>query len=76
MHPSPPTARRIWRRRWPTAPATSTSDKLLRRHARGMKLSDKLVADAVKRAEGVSAAFIKELMRRVAQAVVSRGEAG
>lgn len=41
-----------------------------------MKLSDKLVADAVKRAEGVSAAFIKELMRRVAQAVVSRGEAG
>ena len=36
---------------------------------------DKLVAEAVKRTEGVSAAFIKELMRRVAQAVVSRGEA-
>lgn len=39
-----------------------------------MKLGDSLVAEAVKRTEGVSAAFIKELMRRVAQAVVSRGE--
>jgi hypothetical protein len=56
-------------------PDTPSRDRLLRLYARGMKLTDKLVAEAVKRTEGVSAAFIKELMRRVAQAVVSRGEA-
>jgi ATP-dependent 26S proteasome regulatory subunit len=55
-------------------PGAPSRDKLLRLYARGMKLADKLVAEAVKRTEGVSAAFIKELMRRVAQVVVSRGE--
>jgi hypothetical protein len=55
-------------------PDAPSRDKLVRLYARGMKLSDKLVTEAVKRTEGVSAAFIKELMRRVAQAVVSRGE--
>jgi hypothetical protein len=56
-------------------PDAPSRDKLLRLYARGLKLTDKLVAEAVKRTEGVSAAFIKELMRRIAQAVVTRGEA-
>jgi hypothetical protein len=55
-------------------PDAPSRDKLLRLYARGLKLTDKLMAEAVKRTEGVSAAFIKELMRRIAQAVVSRGE--
>ena len=49
-------------------PDAPSRDKLVRLYARGMKPSDKLVAAAVKRTEGVSAAFIKELMRRTAQA--------
>ena len=32
-----------------------------------------MVADAVKRTNGVSAAFIKEMMRRTAQAGIERG---
>ena len=39
-----------------------------------LALSPGLVAEAVKRTDGVSAAFIKELMRRTAQAVISRGD--
>lgn len=54
--------------------AAPSRDRLLRLCARALKLTDKLAAEAVKRTEGVSAAFIKELMRCVAQAVVSRGE--
>lgn len=56
-------------------PDAPSRDKLIRLYAHGLKLADKLAAEAVKRTEGVAAAFIKELMRRVAQAVVSRGEA-
>lgn len=39
----------------------------------GLDLSADLVATTVERTEGVSAAFIKELMRRVAQSVAERG---
>jgi hypothetical protein len=40
-----------------------------------MKLSPVLIAEAAKRTEGVSAAFIKELMRRTAQAAIARAGA-
>ena len=48
-------------------------EKLVRLYGRGLKLDGSLVQDAVKRTAGVSAAFIKELMRRTAQASVERG---
>ncbi len=41
--------------------------KLLNLYASELKLSDQLTTSIVKRTEGASAAFIKELMRRVAQ---------
>jgi hypothetical protein len=47
-------------------------EKLVRLYGRGLKLNAALVAEAVKRTEGVSAAFIKELMRRTAQASIER----
>jgi hypothetical protein len=36
-------------------------------------LGDAIVSEAVRRTKGVSAAFIKELMRRTAQASIGRG---
>ena len=48
-------------------------EKLVRLYGGGLKLSDKIVAEAVARTKGVSAAFIKELMRRTAQSSVMRG---
>lgn len=56
-------------------PDAPSREKLVRLYARGMTLADKLVAEAVKRTDGVSAAFIKELMRRTAQNTVARGAA-
>ncbi|MEZ5832462.1 MAG: AAA family ATPase [Dongiaceae bacterium] len=53
-------------------PDAPSRGKLVRLYAYGMTLSDALVADAVTRTDGVSAAFIKELMRRVAQAALAR----
>jgi hypothetical protein len=53
-------------------PDAPSRDKLVRLYARGLKLADALVAEAVQRTEGVSAAFIKELMRRTAQAALAR----
>ena len=46
--------------------------KLVRLYGGGLKLSDALVGEAVTRTKGVSAAFIKELMRRTAQSSVMR----
>jgi ATP-dependent Clp protease adapter protein ClpS len=46
--------------------------KLVQLYGRGLPLSDAVVAEAAQRSEGVSAAFIKELMRRVAQASIVR----
>ena len=54
-------------------PDQTCREKLLRLYGRNMKLSPALVAQAVKRTDGVSGAFIKELMRRTAQAVMARG---
>jgi hypothetical protein len=46
--------------------------KLVRLYGKGLALSDAIAAAAVARTDGVSAAFIKELMRRVAQASIVR----
>jgi AAA+ superfamily predicted ATPase len=53
-------------------PDMGCREKLVRLYSRGLKLSPALVAEAAKRTEGVSAAFIKELMRRTAQAALAR----
>ena len=46
--------------------------KLVRLYGRGLTLDVGIVDEAVRRTEGVSAAFIKELMRRIAQSVIAR----
>jgi ATP-dependent Clp protease adapter protein ClpS len=46
--------------------------KLVQLYGRGLPLSEAIVGEAAQRTEGVSAAFIKELMRRVAQASIVR----
>jgi ATP-dependent Clp protease adapter protein ClpS len=46
--------------------------KLVRLYGRGLTLDAAVVDEAVRRTEGVSAAFIKELMRRIAQSAIAR----
>jgi ATP-dependent Clp protease adapter protein ClpS len=46
--------------------------KLVQLYGRGLPLGDAVVSEAAQRTSGVSAAFIKELMRRVAQASIAR----
>ncbi len=46
--------------------------KLVQLYGKGLPLGDAVVREAAQRTEGVSAAFIKELMRRVAQASIAR----
>jgi cell division protease FtsH len=46
--------------------------KLVRLYSRGLNVSDDLVDDIVRRTANVSASFIKELMRRVAQFHLSK----
>jgi ATP-dependent Clp protease adapter protein ClpS len=46
--------------------------KLVQLYGRGLPLGDAVVSEAAQRTKGVSAAFIKELMRRVAQASIAR----
>ncbi len=46
--------------------------KLVQLYGRGLPLGDAVVAEAAQRTNGVSAAFIKELMRRIAQASIVR----
>lgn len=48
-------------------------EKLVGLYGRGLTLDAAVVGSAVTRTEGVSAAFIKELMRRTAQASLARG---
>ncbi|WP_420967340.1 hypothetical protein [Bradyrhizobium sp. B120] len=49
--------------------------KLIRLYGKGLPLEQPVIDEAVRRTEGVSAAFIKELMRRLAQAsIVSDGD--
>jgi ATP-dependent 26S proteasome regulatory subunit len=47
-------------------------NKLVQLYGGGLPLGDAVVAEAAQRTEGVSAAFIKELMRRIAQASIAR----
>jgi hypothetical protein len=53
-------------------PDAPSRDKLVRLYSNGLKITDALVVEAVQRTDGVSAAFIKELMRRTAQAAIAR----
>ena len=46
--------------------------KLVQLYGRGLPLGDAIVNEAALRTKGVSAAFIKELMRRIAQASIAR----
>lgn len=46
--------------------------KLVQLYGRGLPLGDAVVGEAAQRTKGVSAAFIKELMRRIAQASIAR----
>jgi ATP-dependent Clp protease adapter protein ClpS len=46
--------------------------KLVRLYGKGLPLDQTIVDEAVRRTDGVSAAFIKELMRRLAQASIAR----
>jgi len=46
--------------------------KLVQLYGRGLPLGDTVVEEAAQRTKGVSAAFIKEMMRRIAQASIAR----
>lgn len=46
--------------------------KLIQLYGRGLALDEAVVSEAARRTKGVSAAFIKELMRRTAQANIGR----
>jgi ATP-dependent Clp protease adapter protein ClpS len=47
-------------------------DKLIRLYGKGLPLDQGIVDEAIERTKGVSAAFIKELMRRIAQSAIAR----
>lgn len=47
-------------------------NKLVQLYGRGLPLDQAVVSEAARRTKGVSAAFIKELMRRIAQASIAR----
>jgi ATP-dependent Clp protease adapter protein ClpS len=46
--------------------------KLVRLYGKGLPLDRTVIGEAARRTEGVSAAFIKELMRRIAQGSIAR----
>ena len=46
--------------------------KLVQLYGRGLPLDEAVIVEATQRTKGVSAAFIKELMRRIAQASIAR----
>jgi ATP-dependent 26S proteasome regulatory subunit len=53
-------------------PDDTGREKLVRLYGKGLSLNAALVDETVRRTNGVSAAFIKELMRRIAQASILR----
>ncbi len=57
-------------------PNDSGRQKLVRLYSEGVRLSDEVVAEVVLRTEGVSASFIKELMRRSVQFHIERDGTG
>ena len=46
--------------------------KLVQLYGKGLPIDEAIVSEAAQRTKGVSAAFIKELMRRIAQASIAR----
>ena len=46
--------------------------KLVRLYGKGLPLEDAFIAEAARRSDGTSCAFVKELMRRLAQASIAR----
>jgi hypothetical protein len=46
--------------------------KLVQLYGQGLRLDEAVIVEATQRTKGVSAAFIKELMRRIAQASIAR----
>ena len=46
--------------------------KLVRLYGKGLPIEDAVIAEAARRSDGTSCAFIKELMRRLAQASLAR----
>lgn len=50
--------------------------KLVRLYSKGLEVPEEVINDIVRRTNGVSAAFIKELMRRSAQFHLERAETG
>ena len=57
-------------------PDQSLRERLVRLYAKTLTLSDTLVMDLARRTEGASPAFIKELLRRVAQHHLDAGNPG
>jgi hypothetical protein len=55
-------------------PDESGRMKLVRLYGKGLPLGETIVGEAAQRTKGVSAAFIKELMRRIAQASIARDD--
>lgn len=53
-------------------PDETGRDKLVRLYGKGLPLEDTLIAEAARRSAGTSCAFVKELMRRLAQASIAR----
>jgi hypothetical protein len=53
-------------------PDETGRSKLVRLYGKGLPLDQTVIGEAARRSEGVSAAFIKELMRRIAQGSIAR----
>ncbi|WFU54710.1 ATP-dependent Clp protease adaptor ClpS [Bradyrhizobium pachyrhizi] len=53
-------------------PDAASRGKLIRLYSGGLPLEGEIIAEAVRSTEGVSAIFIKELMRRVTQSSIAR----
>jgi ATP-dependent 26S proteasome regulatory subunit len=57
-------------------PDASLRQRLIRLYARSLAVPEELVRELAQRTDGASPAFIKELMRRIAQHHLKRGDAG
>jgi len=57
-------------------PDAGCRGKLVRLYGQGMTIDPAVAGDAIERTQGVSAAFIKEMMRRCAQASIARNGCG
>ena len=53
-------------------PDETGRSKLVRLYGKGLPLDEAVIAEAARRSEGTSCAFIKELMRRLAQGSIAR----